>query len=78
MGLVEFALEYVTVRAIVIFGVVAWSLWVALKRFDETMRLRRLAPGTRGQTLNAHLPGGEFDIFLFSFFSIHPTRMFSD
>ncbi|WYZ34952.1 hypothetical protein EsH8_I_001228 [Colletotrichum jinshuiense] len=63
MGLVEFALEYVTVRAIVIFGVVAWSLWVALKRFDETMRLRRLAPGTRGQTLNAHLPGGIDFIF---------------
>uniref|UniRef100_L2G4A0 Cytochrome p450 alkane hydroxylase n=1 Tax=Colletotrichum fructicola (strain Nara gc5) TaxID=1213859 RepID=L2G4A0_COLFN len=58
MGLVEVVLEYITVKSVIVFAVVAWWLWVAVKRFDESIRLRRLAPGTRGQSLNAHLPGG--------------------
>lgn len=60
MGLVETALEHVTIKAVAIFGVVAWFLWIIVQRFDEAVRLRRLAPGTRGQTLNARLPGGKF------------------
>ncbi|KAF6813323.1 cytochrome P450 [Colletotrichum sojae] len=63
MGLVEVALTYVSVKSVVVFTVVAWGLWLAVKRLDETVRLRRLAPGTRGQTLNAHLPGGIDFIF---------------
>lgn len=60
MGLVDHALQYLTLKVILVFGAIAWGLWVAVKRFDETMRLRRLAPGTRGQSLNARFPGGEF------------------
>ncbi|KAJ0168554.1 Cytochrome P450 52A13 [Colletotrichum tanaceti] len=63
MGLVENVLENVNLKVVVAIGVVAWWLWVAVKRFDETTRLRRLAPGVRGQSLNARLPGGIDFIF---------------
>ncbi|OHE99548.1 cytochrome P450 [Colletotrichum orchidophilum] len=63
MGLVDHALEYLTLKFVLVFSVVAWWLWVAVKRFDETMRLSRLAPGTRGQSLNARFPGGIDFIF---------------
>ncbi|EXF74394.1 cytochrome P450 [Colletotrichum fioriniae PJ7] len=63
MGLVDHALQYLTLKVILVFGAIAWGLWVAVKRFDETMRLRRLAPGTRGQSLNARFPGGIDFIF---------------
>lgn len=72
MGLVEVVLEYITVKSIIVFAVVAWWLWVAVKRFDESIRLRRLAPGTRGQSLNAHLPGGRYS------FLLRPFGMFSN
>ncbi|KAK1600660.1 cytochrome P450 [Colletotrichum navitas] len=58
MGLVEDVLEYVNLKVVVIFSVAAWWLWIAVRRFDETIRLRRLAPGVRGQPLESRLPGG--------------------
>ncbi|TEA12492.1 Cytochrome P450 52A13 [Colletotrichum sidae] len=63
MGLIETIFEYATFKAVTIFVVAAWWLWIAVKRFDEAIRLRRLAPATRGQSLNAHFPGGIDFIF---------------
>ncbi|KAK2057795.1 cytochrome P450 [Colletotrichum caudatum] len=58
MGLVENISEHVNLKVVVVFGVAAWWLWIAVQRFDETIRLRRLAPGVRGQVLPSRLPGG--------------------
>ncbi|KAK2005113.1 cytochrome P450 [Colletotrichum falcatum] len=58
MGLVENILEHISLKVVVIFGVAAWWLWIAIQRFDESIRMRRLAPAVRGQSLDTRIPGG--------------------